>query len=240
MIGRSLVIFQRGDNQNELYEVNSWSLFSSRDDLAQKIIERSIEEKWKPCDTVSDSEVEIIVNAKSIIRGSSGYHKWASDGVTVINLSGDPNLYNPAKARAEKEKAEWERKRQAKEELKKFLPELVALRDAIPSGTLRVEVTVPLTVEIGYGHGMGITRGIYIKSVFDKGGTKVNFACLVVGEEDLRNLPELREVVNCPKRKAYLTRTNELAESLGLKWVDVENAAYTESERQKRQHNSGT
>lgn len=227
MIGRSLVIFQRGNNKNELHEVNSWNFaFSCREnDLDNKIVSEAKKKKWKPEEIVNDAEVEAIVNATNCIGPQEpGYHKWASDGVHVINLSGDPTLPNPATVKAEKRRKEGERRHKAYKKLDKFIPELIKLRNAIPTGTLTIsKVALPkVTVKLNYG----VTHAISMVVVLDKDGQYLDYASWLVDNEALAKRPELVNIVNCPHRKAYRDRCQELADLLGLSYTDIENTIY--------------
>jgi len=223
MIGRSLTIFQLGNNQNEIHSVNSWSfcLGSQDKDFEKKIIKEAKKKKWKPEEIVSDAEVEAIVNAKNCIPGEEGYHKWASDGVCVINRSKDPNLYNPAKERARKKRAEQDERNKALEQLKEYLPELVKLRNAIPVGTIELNLIVPIRLKVGYS----ISDYLNI-DVLDKDGKDITYASWIVLHDHINELPEMSHIVNCPHRKAYDARCKELATLLGLRPGDVENETY--------------
>lgn len=222
MIGRSLVIFQLGNNRNEIHEVNSWefALGASDKDFAEKIIKEAKKKKWKPEAIVKDKEVKAIVYATNCIKGEPGYHKWASDGVYIINRSGDPNLYNPAKEKAEKRRIKENKRKESLEKLKEYLPELIKLRNAIPVGTIEISMTVPLRVKFDYH------ETFFRHDVVGQDGKGIMWSTQVVSLEQVMAMPEAQAIVNCPHRAAYLTRCESLAQLLELNRCDVENATY--------------
>ena len=224
MIGRSLIIFQRGNNQNELHTVSPWELaLAHREkDFDKKIIKQAKRKKWKPEEIVSDTEVEAIVNSTHCADPKEpGYHHWASDGVHVINLSGDPNLPNPAAVKNEKMEAEAKMRRAAFERIDEFIPELIKLRQVVPEGSVEVKVVVPLTISVRYS----VSNFLNMRVLREDGHDRM-WAHEVIDQKAIEQIPELEAVVNCPYRKAYRDRCQEIAESLGLDESDIENATY--------------
>ena len=224
MIGRSLIVFQLGNNQNELHEVNSWGMALAPRDAEKQLIQERVTKKWKPEDVVSDAEVEAICNATNCIGPDKpGYHKWASDGVTVINISGDPALYNPLVPIKEREKAAAEKRAAAMKRLKEeFLPELAKLRNAVPVGKVEVDFTIPpVKVKVGYR----VWQPIGSLAVLQD-GKEVSYPSQLIDHDALAKVPEIAALVNCPLRKAYWDRCAEIANLLGLSETDVENETY--------------
>ena len=117
MIGRSLIIFQRGNNKNELHQVGSFDLaFAHREkDFDKKTLKEAKKKKWRPEAVVSDRVVKAIVNSHQCADPKEpGYHLWASDGYRIINLSGNPNLHNPLdQINAAREKERLRRQRRS-------------------------------------------------------------------------------------------------------------------------------
>jgi hypothetical protein len=213
MIGRSLVIFQFGNNKNELHECCSWSfalgLHDKKKDIDKRIVKEYKKKKWKPEDVVDDAEVEAIVNATNCIGPKEpGYHQWASDGVHIINLSGDPNLYNPAAALAERRRIAEKKRQKALHRLKGFIPELVKLRNAIPTGEITLDVTLQVKVEVAYS----VSSPISSVYVFNKNGKEQVYSSRLIDRDQLA--------------KQQDDRCRELADELGLCEEDVENETF--------------
>lgn len=228
MIGRSVVIFQRGNNQNEIHEVDSWGLALSgtmehESKLDEKIVAEASKNNWEPEEIVSDAEVDAIVNATQASReGYTGYHRWASDGVKVINLSGDPNLPNPAAVKAEKRRIVIEKRKKSLQKLDEFLPELMTLRNAIPTGKIILKIPIVLSLEVQYG----VWESVSTVKAIDENGKHTMYASWLVDRQTIKELSEMASIVNCPHREAYKNKCREVAALLGLTETDVENAAY--------------
>ncbi len=234
MIGRSIVILQRGDNKNEIHLTNSWDMCSSAHDpdIKNKIIQIAKEKSWVPEDIVSDAEVAAIVTATNDIGPQvPGYHKWAGDSVLVINLSNDPNLYNPATVLAEqKEQARLQLVERLKQ-LQEFIPELYQLSSVIPTGNIEVKFTLPVTIVVKYSaSGVSLSE---IKRIKD--GKSATFAGEIIDHDIIRAMPELANAYNCPYRKAYEDRCNQLAILLGLTTTSIKNKLFNyEMEMKKK------
>lgn len=229
MIGRSLVIFQLGNNQNELHQTNSWGMALSHSDnnINQKIIEERKKKNWKPEDIVSDAEVEAICNATNCLGPQEpGYHKWASDGVMIINISDDPNLYNPLVPIRERKEATRKKRREAIEQLQQYLPELSKLEKAVPVGTIKVDIVIPVRVEVRFSTSEAISS-IDVSN----GDERAMWGHQLVDRTELAKVPEIAAIVNCPLRKVYMDRCQELAQLLGLRSEDVRNELYSFSRK---------
>ena len=90
MIGRSIIIFHFPDGRNEIHSTSPWGWAMARKDADfEEMVKRQARvDKWKAEDTVDDAEVEKIKAATNCIGPDHpGYHEWASDGVTVINVT---------------------------------------------------------------------------------------------------------------------------------------------------------
>ena len=226
MIGRALLIFQRGNNQNELHSVSSWEFalapHEDEEKMNKAIIEESEKEKWKPEAIVSDAEVEAIVNSKHCADSKEpGYHEWCSDGYHIINLSGDPTLPNPLTPLEEAQEKEGRRRVEARKQLDKFIPELIKLRQAVPEGSVEIAMAFPVTIRIRYGVG-----DYHDIDVLDKQGKKPMYPHELINHAALAQTPEMVAIESCPLRKAYRDRCHELAELLGFDESDIENQTY--------------
>lgn len=238
MIGRSLIIFQLGNNKNELHTTCPWEMAMSRGesrrdkkyDLKKEIAKARKEKKWKPEGIVDDKEVEAICNSSHCADPKEpGYHKWASDSVDVINISDDPNLYNPMVPIIERRNAEHKRQAEAKEQLKKYLPELAKLRNAVPTGKLEITMTLSVRVKVGYEVYSPISNiDVY------QGDKKPDYPFQLIDRDELAKFPKIAAIINCPVRKAYERRCKELSDVLGLSEGDIENATYTYADRKEK------
>ncbi len=221
MIGRSLVIFQRGSDKNEVHTVNCGFMNLGQKEFDEAIVREAKEKNWKPEEIVNDLEVEKIVNATNCI-GEEGHHRWASDGVRVINLSGDPNLYNPATAKRERKRIEAEKREQGLKKLEEFLPELVQLRKMVPEGSITIRVPLQIDVKIDYH----VWEPISAINCLDESGKSYTYASHLIDRELLKKREEMARIVNCPHRIKYRNRCKEVADLLGLREEDIENKVY--------------
>jgi hypothetical protein len=229
MIGSSTTIFQRGNNVNEVHTTGSFGgLFAPQDEAErEKLIVQTAEEKqWKPEAIVDDAEVKKIVYATSINPGSEGYHKFAGDGVTVINLSGDPNLYNPAKEKAEAYRIKREKRQAGLVKIKELhLAELVSLRKMVPVGQVDIEVTLTLPVTVEFTIHGPQTPNIIVDGKDGK-PRQASYAWEVLNREEIYKRSELQAFMNCPHRKKYHDRCKELDTLYELRDGDSSDAAY--------------
>lgn len=226
MIGRSLIIFQLGDNKNELHETNSWS-FALSDHDSKEWDKRAISERkkkdWKPEDIVDDAEVEAICKATNCIsKDRPGYHKWASDGVKVINISDDPDLPNPMTSIiAQKKKEQKERDAKIKK-LEKFLPELFKLRNAITTGETPLTMTLSVKVKVS----SSVEYPISSIKVMGENGKEIDYACQLIDRKTLESISELSNIIHCPHRKIFNKQCEKIAFKLGLDSGTVKNKVY--------------
>ena len=232
MIGHSLIVFQRGNNVNELHKVNSWNFsFMQRSKKAdESILNEAKNKKWKPDDIVNDNELKKIVYATNCINPEhEGYHKLASDGVHIINLSDDPNLYNPAQEKIEKIKAANKIESYLIKRLRKeFILELIKLKDAIPTGKIEIKMMFSLNVSVKYG----VHKSVDCIEIFQN-DKKIEYVSQIIDKDQLVRLPEMENIVNCPYRKAYHDRCQEISDLLGLEKNKIFNDIYVVDQRMK-------
>jgi len=227
MIGRSLVIFQLGNNQNEIHQVNSWEMcLSSRtENFKEKVAALRKEKQWKPEEIVSDREVEKICHADNCIDPKEpGYHRWAADGITVINISDDPNLPNPMTAIIEERERSHKKRAEGFRKLKDYIPELTVLRKAVPESMAEVEIVLPpLKVQVK----SSVFSPICVTNYLGEDKKNKHHIWELVDRATLESKPEIQALINCPFRKAYKDRCKEVGDLLGLSDTDVENEVYT-------------
>lgn len=230
MIGRSLLVLQLGKDQNELHFENPlgmsmtfWNDDKIDEELRNKIIAIRTEamqtkKEWNPVAVVDDNEVVAIYSASNCIGPDhQGYHKWASDGVTIINISDDPNLSDPTAHIKAKKKAAREKRTKALEQIKQYLPELRELKKKVKQG--QVIIDFPIIANLQIQIHSSATNPVGFLNVLNIG--HINN---LIDQNELEKVPEIAERINCPFRKAYVDRCNEIACSLGLSMDDVQNA----------------
>lgn len=222
MIGQSTVIFQLGDNKNEVRFWSCWEI-ESGDKLIEGMIKhrkkdkhRRKDKRWAIQGIVDDAEVVKICNATNIINdGNPEYHRFAGDRKWVINLSGKP-LHNPMDDVHAKWQAEKDRIKEARIKLNEFIPELNRLYGLIPEGTVTFKRSITVHVKMKYHR----FNPFSTRESF-RNGKRIDYGNWIFSDEEIAEMPEVQSIINDPARKAHKEKVAEVALIVGLTESEV-------------------
>lgn len=216
MIGQSTVIFQLGNNKNEVRFWSCWESESGKKLEDFMIKKRKKDKKWGIEAIVDDAEVVKICNATNTINdGRPDYHKFAGDSKWVINMSGKP-LHNPMDDVHAKWQAEHDRIKEARLKLNEFIPELERLYNLIPEGEVEFSRNITISVKMKYRkfNQFG-TRESF------RDGKVISYGNWIFSNEEIAEMPEVQFIVNDTARKAHAKKVAEVALIVGLTESEV-------------------